>query len=89
MGEAAGVPIEPEEQTLLANATQNIPGVVAALVPGAGGYDALACLYINDETVRENIGKLWVSWQTAAVCPLTVQAGQYGDGIRKEPDQRN
>ncbi|GAX20939.1 phosphomevalonate kinase [Fistulifera solaris] len=49
MGEGAGVPVEPDEQTTLADATSAVPGVVAALVPGAGGYDALACLYINQD----------------------------------------
>ena len=86
MGEAAGVPIEPDIQTALADATLQIPGVVAALVPGAGGYDALACLYVNHHPqVRTAIGDLWASWATPAkVCPLTVQAGSYGDGVRVE-----
>ena len=45
MGQAAGgVPIEPVPQTALCNACQEIPGVVAALVPGAGGYDAVVCV---------------------------------------------
>ena len=35
MGDAAGVPIEPDEQTALCDATMKIPGVVTALVPGA------------------------------------------------------
>jgi phosphomevalonate kinase len=85
MGEAAGVPIEPDKQTALADATMEIPGVIAALVPGAGGYDALACLYIDDDQVRLNIGELWTSWTQAKVCPLTVQAADYGDGVRVEP----
>ena len=84
MGEAAGVPIEPDEQTALADATQALPGVIAALIPGAGGYDALACLHINDEKVRLNIGEMWAGWSEAKVCPLTVQAGDFGDGVRVE-----
>mmetsp|Transcript_14516 Transcript_14516/g.18959 ORF Transcript_14516/g.18959 Transcript_14516/m.18959 type:complete len:468 (+) Transcript_14516:104-1507(+) len=65
MGEKAKVPIEPNEQSSLADATLQIPGVVAALVPGAGGYDALACIYINTETVRNNIAKLWSQWSSS------------------------
>lgn len=34
MGEAAGVPIEPAQQTELADATEALPGVLTALVPG-------------------------------------------------------
>jgi len=47
MGLAANVPIEPEEQSRLADATMDLPGVIAAGVPGAGGYDALFVLYIE------------------------------------------
>ena len=46
MGKKAHVPIEPDEQTQLANDTMNnVNGVVAAGIPGAGGYDALFVLY--------------------------------------------
>ena len=41
MGNKAGVDIEPDQQTILADATSALPGVVSAGVPGAGGYDAL------------------------------------------------
>lgn len=88
MGEAAGVPIEPDEQSRLANATQKLPGVVVALVPGAGGYDAMACLHVDQDSVRENIGKVWSTWEDngASVCPLSVRAAAYGEGLRVEPD---
>ena len=89
MGEAAGVPIEPPGQTTLADATMALPGVIAAGVPGAGGYDALFVLYAkgkdiagdgrSDET-RERIGELWRSWASLhrggdveVVCPLAVR----------------
>lgn len=82
MGEAAGVPIEPDAQTCLADATQEIPGVVAAVVPGAGGYDALACVHLSGS--KDAIGKLWAEWNKdgAQVCPLAVEAD--GEGIRVE-----
>jgi phosphomevalonate kinase len=99
MGQAASdVPIEPDSQTALADATANLPGVITALVPGAGGYDALCCLYINHETVQQGIGQLWADWKhsatesssssssssTLVICPLGVQAVNYGHGVRVE-----
>lgn len=44
MGDSAGVGIEPESQTQLCDATAELPGVVAAGVPGAGGVDAIFAL---------------------------------------------
>jgi phosphomevalonate kinase len=81
MGDAAHVPIEPPSQTELCNATEQIEGVVTTLVPGAGGYDALACLYVGH--VRNEIGELWASWNhnDTQVCPLAVQAARYGQGL--------
>ena len=82
MGEAASVPIEPPPQQRLCDATSELPGVITALVPGAGGYDAVACLYINRPDVVKSIGELWSSWNSPIVCPLAVRAGQ--DGLRVE-----
>jgi phosphomevalonate kinase len=85
MGDAASVPIEPDQQSSLADATLALPGVVACLVPGAGGYDAVACVYINNDAVRQRISKLWAEWQPVKVCPLSIQGANYGEGIRIEP----
>mmetsp|Transcript_29312 Transcript_29312/g.44358 ORF Transcript_29312/g.44358 Transcript_29312/m.44358 type:complete len:472 (+) Transcript_29312:120-1535(+) len=97
MGEAAGVPIEPGPQTALADATQEIPGVIAAVIPGAGGYDALACVYTEEvgsnpdkpgATTKDKIGQLWKTWtkenERQVVCPLSVKVGKFGDGLRLE-----
>lgn len=49
MGIQSKVEIEPDQQTLLADATCTLPGVISAGVPGAGGYDALfAIVYVFD-----------------------------------------
>jgi len=97
MGGASGVPIEPAGSSALADTTMALPGVIAAGVPGAGGYDALFVLYVkgkeidggrSDET-RERIGELWRSWASLnsgsdieVVCPLAVRcAGGEGNGI--------
>mmetsp|Transcript_37671 Transcript_37671/g.78917 ORF Transcript_37671/g.78917 Transcript_37671/m.78917 type:complete len:494 (-) Transcript_37671:400-1881(-) len=82
MGEAAVVPIEPPPQQQLCDATSKLPGVVTALVPGAGGYDAVACLYINRPEVVKSIGELWSTWKSPVVCPLAVRAGD--EGLRVE-----
>ena len=82
MGEVAGVPIEPPPQQELCDATSKLPGVITALVPGAGGYDAVACLYIDRPSVVESIGELWSKWNTPIVCPLAVRAGD--EGLRLE-----
>ena len=43
MGEAAGVPIEPKEQSQLLDFTIELPGVVAAAVPGGWLISFLVC----------------------------------------------
>ena len=78
MGDAARVPIEPDEQTALCDATMKIPGVVTALVPGAGGYDAIACLYVDRPYVLEDIGKLWATYTDPVICPLGLRASTGG-----------
>ena len=47
MGDSAGVPIEPSSQSPLLDATARLPGVLAAGVPGAGGYDAVYALFVD------------------------------------------
>ena len=48
----ADVPIEPPEQTALLDATMGVKGVVMAVVPGAGGNDAVIALVIpTDDSV--------------------------------------
>lgn len=44
MSTKAGVPIEPKVQTELLDACSHVSGVVGGVVPGAGGFDAIALL---------------------------------------------
>lgn len=44
MSAKANVPIEPDVQTELLDACYQIRGVIGGVVPGAGGYDAIALL---------------------------------------------
>lgn len=55
MGEASGVPIEPDSQTELLDALEAVEGVYGGVVPGAGGFDAVAVLVRDDE---ETAGRL-------------------------------
>ncbi|KAG5183660.1 Phosphomevalonate kinase [Tribonema minus] len=93
MGDAAGVPIEPPEQTALANATAALPGVLCSGVPGAGGVDAIYAIVVHPSAASA-VQDLWASWQTVsstgttdaqrpAVCPLLLRAtgAALGDGI--------
>ena len=41
MGTESSVPIEPDTQTALLDASLQVNGVLIAGVPGAGGYDAI------------------------------------------------
>jgi len=53
MSAKAGVPIEPKVQTDLLDACSKLPGVIGGVVPGAGGFDAIALLVDDNEaTVR-------------------------------------
>lgn len=91
MGECAGVGIEPDEQTRLADATAAIPGVLCAGVPGAGGVDAIFCLVLTG-AARDKVEQLWSTWHSPAgsptvVCPLMLQSDSESTpvGSRLEP----
>ncbi|KAJ0392435.1 hypothetical protein P43SY_006501 [Pythium insidiosum] len=64
MGERANVPIEPPSQTDLINATLEVPGVLIAGVPGAGGYDAIFVLALG-AAVLHRVEELWMKWTAA------------------------
>ncbi|MBA0744229.1 hypothetical protein Gogos_006864 [Gossypium gossypioides] len=65
MGEAAGVPIEPESQTKLLDATMNMEGVLLAGVPGAGGFDAVFAVTLGDSS--RNVTNAWSSHNVLAL----------------------
>jgi phosphomevalonate kinase len=81
LGGAAGVDLEPDSQGELADATAALPGVVCAVVPGAGGRDALACLHVSSSTARRRVVAMWESRGVAA---LDVRIVPFGEGARKE-----
>lgn len=52
----SGVPIEPPTQTkILDRILTSVDGVIAGVVPGAGGYDALALLLKDNVSVLRNL----------------------------------
>ncbi|KAK9481353.1 ribosomal protein S5 domain 2-type protein [Lipomyces japonicus] len=48
----SGAQIEPKEQTALLDACSDLTGVIGGVVPGAGGYDAI-CLVVVEEAVDD------------------------------------
>ncbi|KAI9886267.1 MAG: hypothetical protein M1823_001938 [Watsoniomyces obsoletus] len=66
MSREADVPIEPPSQTALLDACSELPGVVGGVVPGAGGYDAIALLMIDDDEVLERLKTFCETWQTSS-----------------------
>ncbi|KAL0329922.1 UNVERIFIED_CONTAM: Phosphomevalonate kinase, peroxisomal [Sesamum radiatum] len=65
MGEAAGIPIEPESQTRLLDTTMNMEGVLLAGVPGAGGFDAVFTVTLG--AASSNVIKVWSSLNVLAL----------------------
>lgn len=63
MSKQSGVPIEPPAQTELLDACSKVEGVVGGVVPGAGGYDAIALLIEDREEVVKNLRELLSGWK--------------------------
>jgi phosphomevalonate kinase len=78
MGNRAGVEIEPAQQTALCDASEALPGVLCAGVPGAGGVDAIFAITLSNAS-RSNVETMWSEWGLRAgaackVCPLVLSA---------------
>lgn len=56
MSARADVPIEPKVQTDLLDACARVPGVIGGVVPGAGGFDAIALLVEEEGAGDEKEG---------------------------------
>ncbi|KAK8250664.1 phosphomevalonate kinase-like protein [Phyllosticta capitalensis] len=65
MSELSGVPIEPPEQTELLDSCSKVPGVIGGVVPGAGGYDAVALLVEDSQETVEKLGEVLAGWKTS------------------------
>ncbi|RIB21875.1 ribosomal protein S5 domain 2-type protein [Gigaspora rosea] len=81
MSNMSDAPIEPPMQTRLLDACTEVPGVVMAGVPGAGGYDAIFCIGIGDKFVTQ-VEKVWENWNEMSVGPLLTN--ESSEGFKKE-----
>lgn len=61
VGEAAGVGVQPDNQTLLVMETDKVAGVLGAGVPGAGGEDAVFALTVSASS-RAKVEAMWSQW---------------------------
>ncbi|GJT14090.1 phosphomevalonate kinase, peroxisomal [Tanacetum coccineum] len=84
MGKAAGIPIEPESQTQLLDATMSMPGVLLAGVPGAGGFDAVFAV-----TLGESGNNLINAWSSHKVLALLVREDPRGVSLENADPRTN
>ncbi|KAL4729508.1 phosphomevalonate kinase [Fusarium chlamydosporum] len=85
MGSASDVPIEPESQTELLDALSTVEGVYGGVVPGAGGYDALALLMKDNEETKQRVEvflEKWAAEKGTKVKLLGVKGEM--EGVRSE-----
>ncbi|RFU78771.1 phosphomevalonate kinase [Trichoderma arundinaceum] len=85
MGQESGVPIEPDTQTALLDGISSIDGVYGGVVPGAGGYDALALLMRDDAQTQSRVEDFLATWsreKDAKVKLLGVKGEM--EGVRRE-----
>jgi phosphomevalonate kinase len=85
MGQLAGVPIEPESQTALLDAVSAVEGVFGGVVPGAGGFDAVALLMRDDADTKRRVEEFLAGWSRdkgAKVKLLDVKGEM--EGVRPE-----
>ncbi|KAL9113054.1 MAG: hypothetical protein Q9227_002666 [Pyrenula ochraceoflavens] len=64
MSSKSGVPIEPPVQTELLDVCSNLDGVVGGVVPGAGGYDAIALVIRNEVAVLKSLAVGLEGWKS-------------------------
>ncbi|KAG0259878.1 phosphomevalonate kinase [Mortierella polycephala] len=77
MSQLSSVPIEPEEQTRLLDVCLSVPGVLMAGVPGAGGFDAIFCIVLSEES-RKGVEAVWSKFAEMSVGPLLCQESVEG-----------
>ncbi|KAF9881664.1 phosphomevalonate kinase [Colletotrichum karsti] len=85
MGEGSGVPIEPPSQTELLDALKGVEGVLGGVVPGAGGFDALALVMRDDEATKKRVESFLEGWSREKGARVKL-LGVYGEmeGARRE-----
>ena len=89
LGDVSSTPIEPNQQTKLADDTEaDVPGIISCFVPGAGGYDAICCISLIENKTKHKIIDYWEGYnekgdegEVINVCPLLVE---YDGGLGVE-----
>jgi len=92
MTKKTGVPIEPMVQTELLDALGSLDGVIGSVVPGAGGYDAIALLIRDDLAVVQFLRTFLENWTSKVEDDFGGKLGKvrlldvgYGsEGVRNE-----
>jgi phosphomevalonate kinase len=86
MGARSGVPIEPESQTELIDALSAVDGVYGGVVPGAGGFDAVAILVRDDDETAARVGRFLEEWSAKKEDSKVKLLGVKGEleGVRVE-----
>lgn len=64
MSRLSDVPIEPDEQSRLLDTCSKVEGVIGGVVPGAGGYDAIALLMEDNENVVQGLNQKLDEWNS-------------------------
>lgn len=79
------MPIEPESQTALLDGLSGVEGVFGGVVPGAGGYDALALLVRDDEETAGRVRAFLEAWGKEKGVRISLM-GVKGEmeGVREE-----
>ncbi|SPO03232.1 uncharacterized protein DNG_05914 [Cephalotrichum gorgonifer] len=80
----SGVPIEPPEQTRLLDLLTEVDGVYGGVVPGAGGYDAVAVIAKNDQETVDRIGECCKSASTGDYKVDLMRVKCESEGARME-----
>jgi phosphomevalonate kinase len=85
MSDKSGVSIEPPTQTRLLDFCSTCPGVVGGVVPGAGGYDAVALLVENDDELLAELSRQLAGWRSIAEEKSNVSIGKVSLlGVRQD-----
>jgi phosphomevalonate kinase len=85
VGDAAGVGIEPIEQTNLLDRVCQLPGVLFAGVPGAGGHDAIFCILLRSDDIGSVGQQMTLIDGGGRVKPLQVSRAD--EGVRCDFEQ--
>ncbi|KAF3901500.1 hypothetical protein ABW20_dc0105306 [Dactylellina cionopaga] len=89
LGSKAGVEIEPESQTKLidaasASSEDKTNNIIGGVVPGAGGYDAVAFLYVDEKGTRERLESFLGEYKLDNGFVKVLEAGQEPEGVKVE-----